>query len=100
MLVQGGLGGRVGLLGDFVKGAKHRQLVSQSHEFLDRDVDDVDAGFDDAAGLLGNLDGQLARLPIGIGPHPEQFTDDFVVAVQRGQRRELNPLGWRHAQSG
>lgn len=100
LLVQGGLGGRMRLLGDFVEGAKHRQFVAQPHQFLDRDVDDVDAGFHDAGGLLGKLNGQLARLPIGIGLHPEQFAYRFVVAVQRGQRCELDPLGRRYAQGG
>ncbi len=86
------------LLGYFVECAKHRQLVTQSHQFLDRDVDDVDAGFHDAAGLLGKLNGQFACLPIGIGLHTKQFAYRFVVPIQRGQRCELNLLGRRHAQ--
>ena len=92
--MQRGFRGRVGLFGDFVERAKHRKLVTQPHQLFDSDVDDVNAGLHDTGNLLGYLDSQRSCLSVCVGLHAEQFSNRFVVAIQRGERSEFDLVSW------
>ena len=86
------------MFGDFVERAEHWQLVTQPHQLLDGDVDDVNAGLHDTGDLLGYLDSQRSCLPVGVGLHTEQFSNRFVVAIQRGERSKFDLVSRGDAQ--